>query len=347
MNQLKSPLRAARVTIRTVAADAGVSVAAVSKVLRNAYGVSDGLRQKVIESIEKLDYRPSVAARGMRGQTYTVGILLVEVANPFLPEVIGGVNEVLDPSSYKAMIGIGQSNSPLEASLIESMIDYRMDGLILIAPMISGEVLERYAKQIPIVTVGHHQHHTLDFDTVNGDDQLGAAIAVRALAARGYRDIMMVTPDTTSHSKGSVIRQREIGYQRTMAELGLAAFSRITQLPNTRMQNELANRSDGAIMAMLSAPDRARALFCWSDLDALHVINIAHQMGLAVPEDVAIVGYDNSPPGAMPLIGLASVDQQSHRLGVLAGKTLLSRIGGRRVAHHLLLDPVLVERPSF
>lgn len=347
MNELKSPLRAARVTIRTVAADAGVSVAAVSKVLRNAYGVSDGLRQKVMISIEKLDYRPSVAARGMRGQTFTVGILVVEVANPFLPDVIAGVNEVLDPSSYKAMIGIGQSNTPLEASLIESMIDYRMDGLILVAPMLPGEVLERYAKQIPIVTIGHHQATSLVFDTVNGDDQQGAAIAVRAMAARGYRDIMMVTPNTTDHSKGSVIRHREIGYRRAMEALGLSAFIRIAQLPNTRMKNELANTSDAAIRAMLSAPDRARALFCWSDLDALQVINIAAQMGLRVPQDVAIIGYDNSSPGAMPLIGLASVDQKAHRLGVLAGQTLLSRIGGRSDANHLILEPSLVERSSF
>ena len=347
MNELKSPLRAARVTIRTVASDAGVSVAAVSKVLRNAYGVSDGLRQKVTASIEKLDYRPSVAARGMRGQTYTVGILLVELANPFLPDVVAGVNAVLAPSSYKAMLGIGQSNSPLEESLIKSMIDYRMDGLILVAPMIPGEVLSRYAKQIPIVTIGHHQPTSMDFDTVNADDQKGAAIAVKALAAKGYRDIMMVTPDTTNHSKGSVIRQREIGYRRTMADLGLTGFIRITQLPNTRMQNERANRSDAAITAILAAPDRPRAVFCWSDLDALTIINSAHLMGLRVPQDIAVVGYDNSPPGAMPLIGLTSVDQSAQRLGELAAQTLLSRIAGRQVANHVMLDPTLVVRTSL
>ncbi|MEK1932092.1 MAG: LacI family DNA-binding transcriptional regulator, partial [Pararhizobium sp.] len=156
MDKTRQRERSERVTIRTVAADAGVSVAAVSKVLRNAYGVSDTLRQKVTESIGRLEYQPSVAARAMRGQTYTVGILLIDIANPFLPEVIGGVNERLASSNYKSMIGIGQANLPIESSFIESMIANHMDGLILVAPRASGDMINRYAKKLPIVAVAHH-----------------------------------------------------------------------------------------------------------------------------------------------------------------------------------------------
>ena len=96
-----------RATIKTVAADAGVSVAAVSKVLRNAYGVSAALRAKVQASIKRLGYRPNVSARGMRGQTFKVGVILLEIANPFLSQIMDGVNDVLSASNYQALMGMG------------------------------------------------------------------------------------------------------------------------------------------------------------------------------------------------------------------------------------------------
>ena len=96
-----------RVTIRTVAEDAGVSVAAVSKVLRDAYGVSEALRAKVQASMQKLGYRPHAAARGMRGQTYTLGVLLPDISNPFFADIMAGVNEALERTQYQPLLGIG------------------------------------------------------------------------------------------------------------------------------------------------------------------------------------------------------------------------------------------------
>ena len=157
---------AGRVTIRTVAADAGVSVAAVSKVLRNAYGVSDALRAKVEASIGKLGYRPSVAARGMRGQTFTLGVLLVEIDNPFLPSIYRGIEGVTEAAGYKIMVGIGAARRRTEVALIEQMIDNRMDGLILVASQIAGVTLERFARQIPIVVLTTYVFG-LDFASFN------------------------------------------------------------------------------------------------------------------------------------------------------------------------------------
>ena len=150
------PDPSARVTIRTVASDAGVSVAAVSKVLRNAYGVSEALRERVQASIDKLGYRPSTAARAMRGRTYTVGVLVIDLHNPFVPDIVDGANAALATSGYKALIGVGQSKVALESALIESMIDHNMDGLILIAPRLPREVIRRFATTKPIVIIGHH-----------------------------------------------------------------------------------------------------------------------------------------------------------------------------------------------
>lgn len=331
---------ARKVTIRTVAEDAGVSVAAVSKVLRNAYGVSDALRLKVEQSIEKLGYRPSAAARGMRGQTYTLGVLLVDMANPFLPQVFDGIASVAEGAGYKVLMGVGKARMRLEAGMIEQMIDNRMDGLILVAAQISGKMLETYARQTPIAVIGHHEPAAQNFDTVNSDDRLGAERAVEALYARGYRDIGMVSLVSHRQDSADVSPQREAGFAAAIRRLGLGE-PRILKIDNF-----CADRT-AALQAILDAPGRPRALFVWSDLDGIPLLNLARQMGLRVPQDLALIAYDNSPVAALPLIGLASMDQDGVRLGRLATEAILSRIGGRKVAEHRLIEPNLMARSSF
>lgn len=330
-----------RVTIRTVAADAGVSVAAVSKVMRNAYGVSEALRLKVEASIEKLGYRPSIAARGMRGQTFTLGVLLVDIENPFLPAVYHGIEEVTETKGYKLMVGVGKAHERREAQLIEQMIDNRMDGLILVASQIPGPVMDRYARQIPTVVVGHHEPLAESFDTVNSDDRVGAKMAVRALYDRGHRDIAMLAMEWDARHQADVSPQREQGYLSVMAELGLSDRARILRAPQSDQPREDCLRS------YLTAPDRPRAIFCWSDLDAVPLRNMAWQLGIRVPEDLALVGYDNNPVAALPLIDLASVDQDGRRMGRVAAEALLTRIGGRQVAEHILIEPKLIPRGSL
>lgn len=340
MADTKLPEPAARVTIRTVAEDAGVSVAAVSKVLRNAYGVSDGLRQKVQMSIERLGYRPSVAARGMRGQTYTLGVLLVDIANPFLSAVYDGIASVADVAGYKLMVGVGASKTQIETSLIEQMIDNRMDGVVLVAAQISGQTLQDYARQIPIVVVGHHEPSVASFDTVNSDDLRGARLATEALLAQGYRDIAMTSLGPDMHHVHDVGWQRELGYGAAMQAAGLGP-GRILRFSNHDPQR-LARMAE-----FLAGPGRPRAVFSWSDLDAIQLINLARQQGLRVPQDLALIGYDNSPVAGLPLIGLSSVDQDGRRIGRTAAEALLTRIGGRTVAEHRLIEPTLVSRGSF
>ena len=330
-----------RITIRTVAAHAGVSVAAVSKVLRNAYGVSDQLRRKVNRSIQELGYRPSRAARALRGRTFTIGVLVVDLSNPWLPNVIEGVNAELAPSNYRSMIGVGHSEAQLEISLIESMIDYKMDGLILIAPGLKPSVIGAFACQIPIVTIAYHAGAAAAFDTVNTDDRRGGQLAVEALLSRGYRDIAMLTYERRAGDKVLVMRQREAGYKSAMRTAGLSRKIRILSCarnPSVRAKQ---------IHELLASPDRPSAVFCWSDLDAIPLLVAARSAGVRVPEDLAIVGFDNSPTAALTPIDLASIDQSAHKLGEIATRTLMSRINGRTAPLHLKIQPTLVPRGSL
>src|ERR1700754_2643129 len=145
-----------RVTIRTVAEDAGVSVAAASKVLRAAYGVSDALRARVQASMQKLGYRPHAAARGMRGQTYTLGMILPDIHNPFFTDIVAGINTALDRTQYQVFYGIGLSSAATEQSLIDAMMDRQMDGIILIGPRLTSQALDIVAHRIPLAMIAHH-----------------------------------------------------------------------------------------------------------------------------------------------------------------------------------------------
>lgn len=336
-----SDLKPKKVTIKTVAKDAGVSVAAVSKVLRNAYGVSDNLRQSVQESIDRLGYRPSTAARGMRGKTYTIGLLLVNIDNPFLPEVIEGVNSILTQAHYQTMIGVGRARVVLETAMIESMIDHRMDGLILIAPRIAGGLLEKYAKQIPIVVIGHHEENPKGFDTVNSDDELGTRLALQALMNAGHSKIDMLSLAERSNMDSNVVRTREKAYIATMKEAGYGANIRIF---HGQDEASLANRD---AHLYLDQRQDCTAVFCWSDLHAVPLINVAYERGIRVPDDLAIVGYDDCPTARLPIIGLSSINQHATRLGQEAAEALLERIDGRAVPTNLLIEPELIKRRSL
>src|SRR5688572_32315819 len=122
-----------RLTIVDVARHAGVSTTAVSKVLRNAYGASPQMQEKVRAAIEQLGYRPSAAARGLRGQTYTIGVMLPDIRNPFFADILDGVTAELHDTGYQLMITSCCNDEAGEARLTDAMIDRSMDGLILVA----------------------------------------------------------------------------------------------------------------------------------------------------------------------------------------------------------------------
>jgi DNA-binding LacI/PurR family transcriptional regulator len=328
-----------RVTIRTVAEDAGVSVAAVSKVLRDAYGVSEALRSRVRASMEKLGYRPHAAARGMRGQTYTLGVLLPDLRNPFFADIMAGVNDALERTQYQALLGAGNSVPQQETALVEAMIDRQMDGLILIGPRFSLEQLEAIAARIPIVVIARQLPEVASFDTVNGDDELGARLAVKHLVEQGYRRIAMFSL-LLPNIEGVVPAPREAGYRAAMEQAGLGRAITIVPAEQTARDVQLAARH------LLEPRGRPEAIFCWTDFVALEVLSAAREMGLAIPGDLAMVGYDNNMFCDLAQNALTSIDQSGQVLGLQAARLLVERIKGRTTAEHFVVTPRLVARAS-
>ena len=327
-----------RVTIVDVAARAGVSTAAASKVLRNAYGVSPQMREKVEAAIKELGYRPLAAARGMRGKTFTIGVLVSDLQNPFFGLLVDGISGEVEQSGYELMVGPAGSTAPSQSRMIEAMADRQMDGLILISPVLDPRDLDDVARRLPTVVVGRHGPADA-YDTVAGDDLAGAALIVEHLAALGHRDIAYLTHADPEGSDPRFPQQvRERGYREAMARLGLG--DRIDVIPG-RWSTQGGRDAARALLARETLPT---ALYAGADVAALGVLTELWEAGRDVPGDISIVGYDDTPTAALAPISLTSADQAGFDMGATAARLLLDRFTGRAEARHVLTEPRLVPR---
>ncbi len=325
-----------RITIKDVAKDAEVSFSAVSKVLRNAYGVSDALREKVNASIEKLGYRPSFAARGISGgQTFVIGVILPDIRNPFFSDILTGISTALERTTYQMVQGIVRHST--EDALFESMINMQLDGLLVVGSISTGEALTALGSRIPVVTLGHHMPEATTFDTVNNDDFESGRLGVQHMVQQGYRKIAMMSLEV---SHGGVITKREEGYLAAMQEAGLEKYAEIVRLPQDLRQIQLTAQR------LMTGSGKKDAIFCWTDYVALEVLSVAGMNQLSVPGDVAVVGHDNTMYCAFDQNSLTSIDQSGEQLGLQAARLLIERIEGREKVEQFLVHPRLVVRRS-
>jgi LacI family transcriptional regulator len=327
-----------RVTIVDVARHAGVSTTAASKVLRNAYGASPAMRAKVQRAIEELGYRPYAAARGLRGQTYTIGVMLPDIRNPFFPEILDGITDTLRATDYHVLLGPSCDNEKDETTLTEAMVDRGMDGLVLIAPVMPQARLEHLAKTVPTVVVGRHTR-SAHYDTVTDDDTAGAELVVDHLAGLGHRRIAHIEHHETDPARLAEMPNavRADGYRKAMQDRGFDV-----DIVSTSYTQEGGYRGARQILART---DRPTAIFAGADIVAMGVLTALAEAGLSVPGDISLAGYDNTSFAALGPISLTSVDQAGHHIGADAARLLLERIADRtRPATRIKLSPSLVAR---
>ncbi|MFE7275776.1 LacI family DNA-binding transcriptional regulator [Streptomyces sp. NPDC057623] len=338
---MEPPAPQRRVTIVDVARHAQVSTTAVSKVLRNAYGASPEMRAKVRRAIDDLGYRPLAAARGLRGQTYTIGVMLPDIRNPFFPEILDGITDHLADTDYQVFLGPGGcNNEKAEARVTDAMIDRGMDGIVLIAPVSSRSRIERIASAVPTVVVGRHGHSAV-YDTVTDDDVAGASLVVGHLAALGHRRIAHIEHRETDAARIAEMpnAQRADGYRRAMQALGLAEEIDVVSTSYTQQGGYEGARQ------LLARPRRPTAVFAGADIVAMGVLEAVTEAGLSVPGDISLAGYDNTAFAAFGPISLTSVDQAGHDIGSNAARLLLERIADRqKTPVQVKLSPTLVPR---
>src|SRR5918992_1258600 len=208
--------RRRRATISDVASHAQVSTTAVSKVLRNAYGVSPAMRDRVRAAINELGYRPHAGARAMRGRTFTIGVLLPHIRNPFFPEIVDGLIEQLADTDYQVIIVQGGETPKAETRAIDALVDRRVDGILVVAPLSSKRRLEEVGEAVPIVVLGPHERSAV-YDSVLDDDDAGTELVVEHLIALGHRRIGHITHRNTSRGPAETLQTiRADAYRRGM-----------------------------------------------------------------------------------------------------------------------------------
>ncbi|MCF6471123.1 LacI family transcriptional regulator [Nonomuraea sp. MG754425] len=331
-----------RVTIADVARHAQVSTTAVSKVLRNAYGASPAMRDRVKAAIEELGYRPQAAARAMRGRTFTIGVLIPHVRNPFFADLLDGIGEQLGGTDYQAiLVQGGGTDLGAEARAIEALVDRQVDGILMIAPITPKARLEEVARWMPTIVIGRHERSTI-YDAVFDDDDAGTELVVRHLIELGHRRIGHISQRNFGRGRPAALPHltRAETYRRVMREHGLGDGIDVVTTTWTE------EGGHAGTVELLSRSPRPTAVFAGADQPAFGALSAVHEAGLRVPQDVSIAGYDDTRMAAMANISLTSVDQDGALMGRTAARLLLERVEGRTAAMRFSVTPVLVARRS-
>jgi LacI family transcriptional regulator len=296
------------------------------------------MQAKVRQAIEELGYRPNAAARSLRGQTYTIGVMLPDIRNPFFPEILDGLTESLRDTDYQVLLGPSCNGEDAEARVTEAMIDRGMDGMVLIAPISPAAHLAHIAGIVPTVVIGRHGRSPV-YDTVTDDDTAGATLVVNHLADLGHRRIAHVEHHETNPTRLAEMPNavRAEGYRQAMRARDLEID--IVSTTYTQDGGYLGARQ------LLDRPDRPTAIFAGADIVAMGVLEALAEADLSVPHDISVAGYDNTTFAALGPISLTSVDQAGHQIGANAARLLLDRLTDRqRPSAHVKLSPTLVPR---
>ncbi|MBK8446845.1 MAG: LacI family DNA-binding transcriptional regulator [Micropruina sp.] len=333
MSESRSAGTVRRPALRDVAREAGVSEGAVSKVIRNAYGVSPAMRARVEQAIDKLGYRPRTAARAMRGRSFTLGFETPHIGNDLHTLVIEGAAEQLDGSPYQLVIvpGMGRLGAK---EILDALVDRQVDGIIAIASEVETEWIEKLARHTPVVILGRHDQSER-FDTIINDDVAGTDLVMDHLLGLGHTRIAHLTISSPSAMTPHVFRQTT--YVQRMEAAGLSPV--VTQ---ARASERGAYE---AAVGLLSGPERPTAIFAGHDSLAIGVLRAVADAGLDASE-VSVVGYDNIELARHPLVSLTTVDQCGDEAGRVAIQLLMERIEGRTVARHECFTPTLCVRRS-
>ena len=320
-------------TMDDVAAKAGVSRSLVSLVMSDSPRVSDQSRTKVVNAAQELGYRPNLWARSLAsGRTMTVGVMVNDLHNPFFTEMAEGVAESANGAGLEVLVTSGWQRVSGERAAIDSLLNLRVDGIVLGGARVSTDLLEDYSSQAPLVAVNAFVEPST-FDTVKNHEAHGAELAVEHLAGLGHKRIAHI-----NSGNGAGAPERRSAFTKAMMNRGLAPIVIDGDF------NETSGYEAAGMLFNLTDPPTA--VFAGNDLSAIGVMTYLAELGVDVPGDVSIVGYDDTILAAIGTVSLTTIHQPRQQLGRRAMELLCERIGGRTEAVHEFVEPHLVTRAS-
>lgn len=328
-------------TIQDVAKKAGVSTTTVSRVMNNNYPVKKETRIKVESAIKKLNFRPNILARGLiHKKSNTIGVIVPSITNLFFPTVVKAIEAILREQGYFIYLCNTDNKEDEEIGYINSLQDRQVDGIIVIDPqtknMKSG-LYEKISKEIPLVFInGYNKDVNCNF--VINDEESGAIEAMRYLIKSGHKKIAFIRGQ-----KSYSYDLKEIVYKNILND---SVYKKIINIGEGNKDSTVDHTME-IIQRFLLTENRPSAFFCCNDLMALGVINACKKIGLDVPEDMSIIGFDNIITSRLVEPKLTTVDQNMYDLGVNAANMLLKNIENENVdIQRKILTPQLIIRQS-
>jgi len=313
--------------MRDVAKAANVSQSTVSRILSPASSkskvpISDETKGKVLEVVKELGYQPNQYARSLRGQkNHVIGMLIADISNPFYHPMVRAVQDVASQYHYGVMIANSDHLREKEMLFCESLLRRPVDGAVMIPYHLTDNDLQNLKARtgMAISAVGNHVQHP-DVDVVYADDAKASYEAVQWLIEqRKHERIAMIC---ASHQFPVIIR-RYGAFQRAMADAGLSVP------PEYVVEGDWSVESGRrAITALLALPKPPTAVFAASDTIAIGALAAAEEMNYRVPEDIAIIGFDDIPAASWVRPQLSTVAQFPGEMGTLLAKALFERIRG-------------------
>jgi LacI family transcriptional regulator len=331
-----------RVTIADVAREAGVSMMTVSRVVNNKEGVSQETRQTIEEVIHKLDYHPNILARGLATQrTGTLGLIVPDISNPFFSGVARGVERAASAEGYSILVCDTEEDPQRELDVLELLLEKWVDGLVLCSSRLEQQKLQSILAQYPAAVLVNKQlesennHFSVGCALIN--DTAGGQMATNHLIKSGHKAIGFLSGPPISQSG----RWREEGYQRALMEAGLPCRPELVSPCGPTVEE-----GQRAAIELLVAHPEITALFCYNDLVAVGVIQACKTSGRVIPDELAIVGYDDIILAPLVTPSLTTCRVEREELGRLATGLLLERLGGCAECEKRILQPELIIRAS-
>lgn len=326
--------------MKDVARLAGVSTSTVSHVINNNRFVSERVREKVDQAIRELNYAPSALARSLKiNQTRTIGMLLTASSNPFYAEVVRGVENSCYERGYSLILCNTEGDEDRMNRSLETLMQKRVDGLLMMCTethLPSAEILNRYPS-VPMVMMDWAPFEGRG-DIIQDNALLGGELATQHLIDRGYTRIACIAgPQDKTPS-----RLRLEGFRKAMASSGLSVLPGYVVEGDFEFQGGF--NAMNQLLALEVLPD---AVFTSNDAMAVGVYHALFQAGLRVPQDIAVMGYDNIELARYLTPPLSTIHQPKDELGELAIDTLIHRMLDPDASQQtLVLTPELVERGS-
>lgn len=329
--------------INDVARAAGVSITTVSRVLNNNYPVKEETRNKIEQAIEKLNYKPNTMARSLiTKKSSMIGVIVPGITNLFFPTIVEAIEEFMKNKGYSIVLSNTEGEAEKEFKLVEELMGRQVDGIIVIDPAIENLHKDRYdklSKLIPMIIVkGSPEGYK--GSVVCYDEEVGTQEAFSYLVELGHRKLAFIrghksfSYDIKEKIYKNIIEDKQFDYEKILdAGKGNSI--------------EVVERAQKAVEELLNSKERPTAIFACNDLMAVGAVNACVKLGFKVPEDISVVGFDNTILAEITHPKLTSVDLNMKEIGNRAALELLDIIEkGTKIRKKVILDTALVARES-